>query len=894
MIGIKGIDSGPAGGSSRVSRARLKIFLGYAPGVGKTCALLADGRRLRDSGVDVVAGFVDTRGRPGTAELLEGLEVLSGASIAHASPSLAGFDLDAALARRPGALLLDDIERPNAPGSRHARRWQDLGELLDEGIPVLATLDAYRLESLNDVVLQITGVRVGDTVPDSILERADEIVLVDVPPGEIVARVGTVAAAGAAADPFGDPGILLALRELALRQAAEKVDADIRAWRHDHAIGTMWPASERILACVGPSPSSGGVVRAAVRIAAGLHSPWTAAYVESPGARPMSADDRDRLQAHLQLVESLGGEVIRLSGRRVGDALLRHAQERNVTRIVVGRPTHSRLRELWKGSIVSALVRGSGGIEVHFIAGSGEADAPARTSRVRRTFEWPGFLVAFLLVAGVTAGASLVRTFLPDSEIVMVFLLAIMIVAYFFGRGPSLAAAGLSVAAYDVFFIPPLFRLTVADIRHVLTFAMMFVVGLAISSLTGRLRRQGSEARLRERRTADLYALVRELAGATEAEPAAGIAARHTATAFGGDAVVLLRDPAMELRVAGASNPAVRLDAEETATARWVGEHGRPAGRGTETYADAPVVCVPIATGESVLGVLALRSADRVPSDAEQRGFLEAFVRQIALTMERVRLGGEARAAALRARTEEIRTSLLSAVSHDLRTPLAAITGAGSALRMDPGQLGAERHAELVDTICDEAGRMDRLIGNILDMVRLEAGGAAAKREWVPLEEIIGPALARLEDRLADREVRLDLPADLPLIPVDPVLFEHLLFNLIENAVKHAPGAGPIDLSARAGEGWVQVEVADRGPGLPPGDERRVFDKFYRGPTAQGTGMGLGLAICRSIALVHEGSLTAENRPGGGTIFRLRLPFLDRPPESDLLGDPPSGGERTT
>jgi two-component system sensor histidine kinase KdpD len=476
----------------------------------------------------------------------------------------------------------------------------------------------------------------------------------------------------------------------------------------------------------------------------------------------------------------------------------------------------------------------------------------------------------------------------------MVFLLAIMIVAYFFGRGPSLAAAGLSVAAYDVFFIPPLYRLTVSDVRHVLTFAMMFVVGLAISSLTGRLRRQGNEARSRERRTADLYALVRELAGATEAEPAAGIAARHTATSFGGDAVVLLREPAGELRVAGASDPGVRLDAEEIAAARWVGEHGRPAGRGTETYADASVVCVPLATGESVLGVLVLRSTGRVPADAEQRSFLEAFVRQIALTMERVRLGGEARAAALRARTEEIRTSLLSAVSHDLRTPLAAITGAGSALRMDPAQLGAERHAELVDTICDEAGRMDRLIGNILDMVRLEAGGPAAKREWVPLEELVGPALARLEDRLADREVRLDLPADLPLIPVDPVLFEHLLFNLVENALKHAPGAGPIEVSARAGEGWVQVEVADRGPGLPPGAERRVFEKFYRGPTARGPGMGLGLAICRSIALVHDGSLTAENRPGGGAVFRLRLPFLERPPEIDPFGDPPAGGERST
>ncbi|MCX7028620.1 MAG: DUF4118 domain-containing protein, partial [Spirochaetes bacterium] len=596
----------------------MKIFLGYAPGVGKTCALLAAGRRLRDAGVDVVAGFIDTRGRSGTAELLEGLEVLSAASIAHSNSSRAGFDLDAALARRPGALLLDDIERPNAPGSRHARRWQDLVELLDEGIPVLATLDVFRLESLNDVVLQIAGARVRDTVPDSILERADERELVDVPPGEIAARGATSGAAGPAADPFADPGTLLALRELALRRAAEKVDADIRTYRRDHAIGTTWPASERVLACVGPSPSSAGVVRAASRIAAGLRSPWAAAYVEAPGARPMSGEDRERLQAHLQLAESLGGEVVRLSGRRVGEELLRHAQEHNVTRIVVGRPTHSRLRDLLKGSIVSALVRGSGGIEVHFIAGGEEPGPPARTSRVSRPVNWPGFLLALLLVAAVTAGASLVRTFLPDTEIVMVFLLAIMVVAFFFGRGPALIAAGLSVAAYDLFFIPPLYSFTVADVRHLLTFAMMFAVGLAISSLTGRLRRQGNEARLREQRTADLYALVRELAGASEEEPAAGIAARHAAMAFGGNAEVLLRDPAGELRIASASDPRVRLDAEATAAARWVGEHGRPAGRGTETYSDAPVVCVPIAAGESVLGVLALWPAGRVPADAEQ------------------------------------------------------------------------------------------------------------------------------------------------------------------------------------------------------------------------------------------------------------------------------------
>jgi two-component system sensor histidine kinase KdpD len=869
------------------ARAGLKLFLGYAPGVGKTRALLEDGRRLRDGGFDVVVGFVNTRGRTGTGELLEGLEVLTGTSIANARPSRAGLDLDAALARRPGTLLVDDIERPNGPGSRHARCWQDLVELLDAGIAVHATLDVFRLESLNDVVLQIAGVRVEDTVPDSILERADEIVLVDVPPRELAARVAT---AGAEADPLLQPGALLALRELALRRTAERVDSDIRSYRREHGIGTWWPTSERILACVGSSPSSARVVRAAMRVAEELHAPWAAAYVEASDARPMRGEDRERLQAHLRLAESLGGEVVRLAGRRVSEELLRCARERNVTRIVVGRPTHSRLRDVVRRSLVDALVVGSSGIEVHVIAGEKEPRAHVRAGRSTRRVEVTGFLLALALVAAVTLAASFVRAFLPETEIVMSYLLVIMVVAFAYGRGPALAAAGLAVAAYDFFFVPPVLRFTVADARHLLTFAMMFGVGLAISSLTGRLRRQGHEARLRERRTAGLYALVRELAASTDEEQAAGIAARHAAGAIGGEAAVLLRDPAGHLRVAGVSDRGVRLGTEETAIAGWVGDNGRPAGRGTETHAGAAVVCVPVATGQTVLGVLAMRPSGRLPPDAEERSFLEAFVRQVALTIERARLGGEARAAAVRARAEETRTSLLSAVSHDLRTPLAAITGAGTALRMDQGRLGADQQKELLDTICDEAGRMDRLIGNILDMVRLEAGGPAARREWVPLEEVIGPALARLEDRLTGRDVRVDLPADFPLLPVDPVLFEHLLFNLIENAAKHTSSPVSIEVHARAGDGWVEIEVADRGPGLPPGEEQRVFEKFYRGPAARGPGMGLGLAICRSIAQIHDGSLAGENRPGGGAVFRIRLPIPERPPETGPLIVPAADG----
>ncbi len=870
-------------------RAALRLFLGYAPGVGKTRALLEDGRRQRDLGLDTVAGFVDTRGRPAVAELLEGLEILGTGSVAHAGSARAGLDIDAARARRPRVLLLDDIERANPPGSRHGRSWQDLVELLDSGISVHATLDVFRIESLNEAVHRISGVRIENTVPDSILERADEIILVDLPPTELASR----SANDAAASPLLEPGVLLALRDLALRFCAERVDSDIRSYRRGRGIGALWPTTERVLACIGPSPSSARVVRAAMRAAKEQHAPWTAVYVSAPDAVPMRETDRERLQTHLRLAESLGAEVARLSGRKVSKELLRYARERNVTRIIVGRPAHRRLRDLLTGSLVDALVAHGNGIEIHVIAGETSPRFKIRGARPdRRGAKAGGYALALALITAVTLAASFVRAYLPETEIVMSYLLAIMIAAAASGRGPALAAAGLAVAAYDVFFVPPLLRFTVADARHLLTFAMMFVVGFTISGLTGRLKRQGQEARLRERRTASIYALVRELAVCATEDEAADIAARHAADAFEGDAAVLLRDTARNIRIAGMNQRSVHLDPSEMAVGRWTMESGKAAGRGTQTHAESPVTCLPIATGDTVLGVLALRPVSRLSPDAEELDFLEAFARQIALTIERARLGEEARTAALRVRAEEMRTSLLSAVSHDLRTPLAAITGAGTALRLDRERLGGDRQTELIDTICDEAVRMDRLIGNILEMVRLEAGNTAARREWVPVEEVVGSALARSEDDLIGREVKVDLPEDLPLILVDPVLFEHLLFNLIDNAAKHTPPTVPIELKAHAGEGWVEIEVADRGQGLPLGGEERIFEKFYRGSAARGPGMGLGLAICRSIAQIHDGSLTAENREGGGALFRVRLPvrkppvedsrFPDAPPKKDL------------
>jgi two-component system sensor histidine kinase KdpD len=517
--------------------------------------------------------------------------------------------------------------------------------------------------------------------------------------------------------------------------------------------------------------------------------------------------------------------------------------------------------------------------------------ARAEPERRARRLDWIGCASATLLVVAATATGVLARPHLSPEDLVMVFLLIIMVVAFRFGRFPSLVAAALSVAAYDFFFVPPFYTFSVQDVRHVLTFAMMFAVGIIISSLTLRLRRQEQLARRRERVTAALYALTRDLATAPNEQRAAEVAAKHAADAFGGAVLVLLRRADGNLSVGGTSGAVSRLTEEEMGVARWVADHGRAAGRGTDTLPGARITCVPLQAGPTALGALAMvRGAPEV-FDPEHRGFLDAFVRQAALSIERSRLSEAARAAALRAQTEEMRSALLSGVSHDLRTPLAAITGAGTALRDDRGKLGPAQRAELFDTICAEAERMERLIGNILDMVRLESGGIVPRREWVPLEEIVGSALLRLEARLGARDVRVDLPEDLPLFFVDPVIFEQVFVNLIDNAIKHAGPGSPIEIRATASEDRLDIDVADRGPGLPDGAEARVFDKFYRGPGARGTGVGLGLPICLGIVRAHGGSLTAQNRDGGGACFRIQLPRTEVPPSVGPIEEGVRSGE---
>ncbi len=872
--------------AERERRAKLRIFFGFAPGVGKTYRMLQVARDLVRQHVDVVVGAVETHGRYDTGGLLLGLELLPRRKVEYRGRVLEEFDLDAALARRPQVLVLDELAHTNAPGVRHTKRWQDAMELLDAGIDVHTTLNVQHVESLNDVVAQITHVQVRETVPDSVLDRADAVELIDISPEELLVRLreGKVYLpdqAMRATQHFFKRGNLLALRELALRRTAERVESDVLEYRELEGVRDTWPTSERILVCIGTSPESARLLRAARRTAAGLRAPWVAAYVETLGVSRQSEADAKRLDDVLRLAETLGASVVRLTGANVADAILDYARKNHVTRLIVGKPARTRLADRLRGSLLDRIVAGSGNIDVHVI--SGDAEDVERENAPREHTPTPASAYAWATLAiGATTGlAAAVRAVYPIPDLEMLYLLAIVLTALRFGRGPSLLAAALAVAAYDFFFIEPPLTFAVSDWHYLLTFVMMFGVGYAISTLTVRIRRQEQQAVAREERTRALFELGRDLADASGIERSAAVVARHASEALDAGAVVLVRDRAGDLVVLASHPPALALEPGDLGVAKWVLEHGRVAGFGTDTLPGAKAMCLALRTGAEPVGVLALVPRTGARFDAEQRSRIEALCTQAALALERATLAREAAASALRAKTEEMRSSLLSAVSHDLRTPLAAITGAASTLRDPAARFTDSQRGELLATIAEEAERLERLVGNLLEMTQLESGNLRVKREWVPLEELVGSALTRLERVLGARRVRVTIANDLPLLSVDPVLFQQVLVNLIENALKYTPPESDIEIEGAAHGSAVAIDVRDRGPGIPPGDEARVFERFYRGAHANIAGAGLGLAICKGIVEAHGGTIGVENRAGGGAVFRVVLPVDDAAPTLD-------------
>jgi two-component system, OmpR family, sensor histidine kinase KdpD len=860
-------------------RGRLKIFFGAAPGVGKTYALLEAAQTRKREGADVVIGWLETHKRAETERLAVGLERLAARAVDYRGVELFEFDLDAALERRPSLLVLDELAHTNAAGSRHARRWQDAEELLAAGIDVYSTLNVQHVDSLNDVVARITGVTVRETVPDSVFDRADEIELVDLPPDDLLLRLrqGKVylpAQAERAAENFFRKGNLIALRELALRRAAERVDAQAAEWKREQGISEPWSVAERLLVVIDHSPRSGDVVRAAYRMAARLRSPWIAVWVETPVFQSLATAQRESVDANLELAERLGAESLVVRGERLVDEIAAVVRERSITRVVVGKAERRRWPP-WRPSRIDELIAACGAAEVLVTSGiAAEAQDTQRASP-----RAPDGVQHYLTAAAAVVAAAVIcwatRDWLTDADQAMIFILAVLLVATRTQRGPSLFAAILSVAVFDFFFVPPFLTFHVADLRYVLTFAVMLVVGLTVSTFTVRLREQAQAARQRERRTATLYAMSRRFVIETGVGEIAATATAAVSELLETEAIVLLADRNGALQPAGGGGGSSATSERELAVARWVFANGRLAGHGTDTLPASEWLFVPMVGTAGHLGVFGIALGRRpAPPTPSQWQILETFVAQTALALERALLVQRASSAQIAVETERTRNELLSAVSHDVRTPLSTIKGAADALLDEEVELGAANRRELLATVREEAERLERLIADLLELTRLESGALAAQREWYPLEDVIESVLDRLEPCLSGRPVLRSLPEEVLLVPIDPVLFEQVLFNLLENSAKYGAPGTPIEIRASAQDGEALIEVADRGPGLAAGDEERVFEKFYRaadGARAQGT--GLGLTVARAILKVHGGSIEAHGREEGGSIFRVRLPL---------------------
>lgn len=868
----------------RGRQGRLKVFFGAAPGVGKTYAMLEAAWRQRLDGRDVVAACVVTHGRFETDSLLAGLEILPKARVEYRGVIVPEMDLDAALARKPQIALVDELAHANAPGLRHKKRWQDVFELLSAGIDVYTTLNVQHLESLNDTVAQITGVVVRETIPDSVLDRADEIELVDIPPDGLLQRlkegkVYVAELAERARENFFRTGNLLALRELALRRTAERVDAQMEDYRKAKGVREVWPAAERILVCIGANPRSIRLIRTAKRMAASLHAEWLAVTIEAPVKVRPSKRDLLQLAEHMHLAESLGAEIVTLTGHKVSEEILCYARSRNVTRIIIGKPTHPRWKDRLFGSVLDEVVRGSGDIDVYVITGE-SGDAPARPpSGTGRSAPPPReWLLGIAGVGLATAVATLMFPRFNLVDLVMVYLLGIVFTASRASRGPTFLATLLSVAAFDFFFIPPVHTFTVDNVQYVVTFAVMFVVAFVISRLTSRVREQAEAVRQRERRTAALYHLSRELAREEGAERLSGIAVRHLSEVFSCRAVVLVPDDRGNLAVPTTGWHTYALDPRERGVAQWTFDHRQRAGMGTDTLPGAKALYLPLVAAAKTIGVVGILPGTTAEPFAPDRiHALESFVNPIAMALERAFLAEEARRALIKIETETLRNTLLSSVSHDLRTPLAAITGAGTTLLQNENSLDAEGRGELLRTIVEETTHLNRIIRNVLDMTRLESGTIQANREWQSLEELVGAVSHRMSGQFHDHPLDIRMPPDLPLIFCDGLLIEQVLRNLLENAVRHTPAGTTITLSASAEAKEVVVTVADRGPGIPPEERERIFEKFVRGRHAGG-GAGLGLAICRAIVAAHGGQIRVENQPTGGAAFTFNLPIGQAPP----------------
>jgi two-component system sensor histidine kinase KdpD len=878
--------------ATRETRGKLKIFLGAAPGVGKTYAMLEAAHERKREDVDVLIGVVETHGRRETEKLVQGLESLPLKTVDYRGRVFNEMDLEAILRRSPKVVLVDELAHTNVPGSRHLKRYQDVEDILAAGIDVYSAVNIQHLESLNDVIERIAGIKVRETIPDSVLSTADEIELIDLPPEDLIKRLaeGKVYVpeqARRAVHNFFSPGNLTALREMALRHAAERVDAQMVNYMRAHAISGPWPTRERILVCIGDRIAASRLVRVAKRVAERRQAPWVAVYVETHRHLTLSEQERDSIAQALRLAEQLGGDALTLQGEDVVEELVGYAHEHNCTQLVVGRQRRKGWRKLVRGNTVTdRIIAQTGAFDVLLVGGD-EAEKPTaprlHTQPAEEPRDWLGFLLAAIGVAAATGLGFLIDIWLPLPNISVSFLVAVMLIALKLGRGPAIFASFASFLSFNFFFTEPRFTFAISDSQNILTIVFFLVAAIIVSNLVSRVQLQIEATKTSGKRTANLYEFSRKIAAAATQDDVLWAVVHHVAATIHGKSLILLPHDG-RLLIAAGYPPEDEISDKDAAAAEWTWSNARPAGRGSATLPAAEWLFLPLKTARGPVGVLGIQMAGQDYLSPEDSRLLETLADQAAVAIERTTLVADVEAARVATETDRLRAAMLSSISHDLRTPLVSILGAATSLVTYQDELDAENRLDLAQTIQDEAERLNRFVQNLLDMTKLGSGALRPNADWADLRDIVHAAVERSGRLIRDHKTKVDIDPSVPLVCVDSVLMEQVFFNLIDNACKYSPPGTLVTIWARGKDGHAIIEVCDQGAGIPDADRERVFDMFFRveATDKQAAGTGLGLAICRGIVEAHGGTIKAEpGLNGAGTCIVLSLP-IGQPPDMTL------------
>ncbi len=875
----------------KAKRGRLKIFLGAAPGVGKTYAMLEATQRRRKEGIDLIVGILETHGRAETELLLDGLDVLPRKQIVYRDRIFYEMDIDGILKRRPRLVIVDELAHTNVPGSRHVKRYQDVAEILDVGIDVYTTLNIQHLESLNDIIARIARIRVRETVPDSVLDSADEIELIDLPPEDLIERLhqGKVYVkdqATRAITHFFSRGNLTALRELTMRAAAERVDAEMLTYMKAHAISGPWPTRERIMVCINESPVGAKLVRGAQRSADRLRSSWIAVHVQTSNEENLKDDAKDRLQDTLALAERLGAEVVVLPGALEPAAeLINYARSRNVSRLLIGQPRKRRFGRWFTRSVTQKLIEGAKSFEVLVIGAEDEKSTPEPSrEQPARTFDENSpreYALSIASVVGAGLIAAIGEYFIPLQSLSIVFVLPVLLSALRFGLWPSIVAGLLSFAVYRYFFTEPRYAFEITSTQDFFTLAFFLAVAMLTGRVAARSREQAEASRQSARRTAKLYDFSRRIAAAASRDDVLWAVVHHVAATLRCRSLVLLPGADGGLDIAAGYPPEDHLTDAAIAASDWAWRHGKPAGWKSDTLPGSEWLFMPLRTATGPVGLLGVAFEETESALApEQRRLLDAVSDQAAVAIERTNLATSIEDARVMTETEQLRSALLSSLSHDLRTPLVSIIGSATSLVTFGDTLSVSNRTELLETVLEEAERLNRFVQNLLDMTRLGYGALKPKRDWVDLNDVVGSAMERLKQALSPYHVVTDVKPDMRLLYVDPILIEQVMVNVLDNAAKYSRTGGTIDIRAFERDASAVIQVVDKGPGIPEKERELIFDMFYRVKAGDNriAGTGLGLAICRGLMEAHGGTINAlPGDYGEGTCIELTLPIAEMP-----------------